>query len=197
MIVIGLDVGKENDPAALAVLHAAGLLRPDSHRPKWSVLSVGNLELGTPYQELANQVVELGTELSVAGYPVVIVIDATGIGAAVVELARDAGPDLHIVAVTIGAGRTLNHAGPDTYTVGKHRLTEVLAVALQQRGLDINASAGTDELRTQLARFARKPTRTGYARHEATTGHDDLVLCLELALWAGDTLYDQHAGVTT
>lgn len=194
MISIGLDVGREHDPAALAVLHSGGT-RPDSHRPHWHTLSIGNLELGTPYQQLAEIVVQLGGEFTEAGYPVVATIDATGIGAAVVELARTAAPELHIIALTIGAARTLTHNGPDDYTVGKHRLTETLQIALQQRGLTVPASAGARELRSQLDRFVQKPTPSGYRRHEAARGHDDLVLALELALWTGDTMYDQHAGV--
>jgi hypothetical protein len=197
MITIGLDVGKEQDPAALAVLHTHGELRPHSHRPRWAALSIGNIELGTKYAELARTVVDLGREFSTAGYSVVVVIDATGIGAAVLELARTAAPELHIVAVTISGGRVLSHAGPDDYVVGKHRLTETLQVALQQQGLAVPDTDGTHAFREQLSRFVTKRTRTGYQQHEAATGHDDLVLATELALWAGDTMFDQHAGVIT
>jgi len=195
VISLGLDVGKEQDPAALAALRTVGL-RPNSHRPLWDLLSIGNIELGTPYQQLADLLVTVAQELVDAGYPVVATIDATGIGAAVVEMARKAGPDLHIVAVSISSGRTLTHSNPDEYVVGKHRLTEVLQVALEQRGVTIppelpNARAFGD----QLGRFRARPTSTGYQKHEASTGHDDLVLAAELALWTGDIMHDQHAGV--
>lgn len=193
MISIGLDVGRENDPAALAVLHTTGT-RPGAHRPAWTALDVGNIPLGTPYQDVARRATSLARDFQQAGYPVVVTIDATGIGSAVVELARDQAPGLHIIAVTIGAGRTLTHHGPDQYTVGKHRLTETLQVALEQRGLTLTDTAGARELTEQLRRFARKPRRGGYARHEAGHGHDDLVLALELAVWTGDALHDQHAG---
>lgn len=195
MISIGLDVGRESDPAALAVLHTTRT-RADSHRPQWTALSVGNIELGTSYQRLAGLVAGVGRDFVGAGYPVVATVDATGIGAAVVELARDADPELHIVALTIGAGRSLTHAGPDAYTVGKHRLTEVLQVALQQDGLSVADCDGARELRDQIGRFVAVPTATGYQRHEAAAGgHDDLVLAVELALWTGDTMFDQQAGV--
>jgi hypothetical protein len=194
VISIGLDVGKERDPAALAVLHSQGP-RPDSHRPLWKALSIGNVELGTTYQKLAAMTVGIAQDFVTAGYPTVVTIDATGIGAAVTELARTEAPELHIVGVTISGGRTLTMHSPDTYVVGKHRLTEVVQVALQQQGLDVPASAGARELHDQMRRFTQKTTRTGAVRHEASSGHDDLVLCLELAMWTGDTLYDQHAGV--
>jgi hypothetical protein len=194
VISIGLDVGKERDPAALTVLQS-GQPRPGSHRPRWQALSIGNIELGTPYQRLADITAGVGLEFAQAGYPTVVTIDATGIGAAVVELVRTLAPELHVVAVTISSGHTLTHSAPDQYVVGKHRLTECLQVALEQRGLDIPDSDGARELRRQLERFTRRRTRTGYHRHEAAEGHDDLVLTLELAVWTGDTMYDQHAGV--
>ncbi|MBA8929523.1 hypothetical protein BC739_006741 [Kutzneria viridogrisea] len=196
MISIGMDVGRERDPAALAVLHSAGP-RPGSHRPCWDALDVGNLPLGTSYTALAQRAVSLAREFADAGWPVVLTLDATGIGAAVHELAVAAAPELHIVAVTIVAGSTVRHTGPDTYSVGKHRLTEVVQVALQQRGLSLPDTPGVQELRGQLGRFIAKPRPGGYQRHEAAgAGHDDLVLALALALWTGDALHDQHAGVT-
>jgi hypothetical protein len=194
MISVGLDVGKKNDPAALAVLHTTGT-RPDSHRPAWTCLEVGNLPLGTPYEQIAIRAVDLGRDFAAAGYPVVLTIDTTGIGDAVVELARAKDTELHIVAVTIGAGRVLTHTAPDDYTVGKHRLTDVLAVALQQGGLVLPDTAGGRLAGQQMARFVAVPTATGYHRHEASAGHDDLVLALELGVWTGDSLYDQVAGV--
>lgn len=198
MISIGMDVGRENDPAALAVLRS-GELRPDSHRPRWDLLSIGNIPLGTPYQRLADIAVGLGLEFEMAGYPTVLTIDATGIGAAVVELARTAAPSLLIVAVTIGAGRALTHSGAAEYTVGKHRLTECLQVAVQQHGLVVtDAAAGTPgavAFAQQLGQFVRKPNGRGYEQHEAATGHDDLVLAAELGLWTGDAMFDQQAGV--
>lgn len=194
MISIGMDVGKERDPAALAVLINQGL-REGSHRPCWHALEVGNIELGTPYQALADLVVGVARDFTAEGFPVVVTIDATGIGAAVVELARTAAPELHIIALTIGSGRTRKLVGPDTYIVGKHLLTETLQVALEQRGLTVADSAGAEELHRQLTRFIAKTTATGYQKHEASTGHDDLVLGLELALFIGDAMFDQHAGV--
>lgn len=194
MITVGLDVGKERDPAALAVLRSDGL-REGSHRPRWQALDISNIPLGTRYQDLATLLVTVTAELVAAGFPTVATVDATGIGGAVVELARTQAPELHIVAVTIGSGRCLTHNAPDDYTVGKHRLTESLQVALQQRGLDVPPQVASGELRTQLESFVAKPTATGRARHEADSGHDDLVLSLELAIWTGDTMYDQLAGV--
>lgn len=195
MITIGMDVGREHDPAALAVLHSRDF-RPDSHRPIWKVLDVGNIELGTEYTQLAHTAADLAADFHHAGFPTVLAVDATGIGGAVVELARRRQPDVHLAAVTISGGHTLSRTDDHDYTVGKHRLTEVLQVALEQGGLRLPDTNGTYELHQQLANFARVPTGTGHVRHEASTGHDDLVLALELALWAGDALHDEYAGVT-
>lgn len=195
MISLGLDVGKEHDPPALAALHATGLPPEGGHRPFWDVLEVGNLPLRLPYREIAARAVDLGRVFAGAGFPVVLTIDATGVGGPVVELAREQAPELHIVALTIGSGRALTHQAPDDYVVGKHRLTEVLQVALQQHRLHLPDTDGAREAGEQLRRFTSVPTATGYQRHEAATGHDDLVLSLELAVWTGDALHDQAAGV--
>ncbi len=197
MISIGLDVGREHDPAALCVLHAAGT-RPHSHRPAWTLLEIGNLPRGTDYTDLAAHAADLAAEFSRAGYATLLTIDATGIGAAVVELARRHAPEQRIYAVTISGGRTLTHAGPEQYVVGKHRLTEGLQVALEQGGLVVDDQAerdGVTEFRAQLGKFIRKPRGRGYQAHEAASGHDDLVLAAELALWVGDAMCDEQAGV--
>ncbi|MBB3665950.1 hypothetical protein FB384_004909 [Prauserella sediminis] len=196
MISIGLDVGREHDPAALGVLHS-GDPRPNSHRPHWSVLEIGNIELGTEYLDLAKMATSLAGAFHAAGHQTVLSIDATGIGAAVVEMARRNRPGLHICAITIGSSRTLARTDEHDYTVGKHRLTETLQVALEQSGISLPDSDGGVATMDQLRRFARRPTRSGYHKHEAASGHDDLVLALELALWTGDTLHDEYAGVRT
>lgn len=195
MITIGLDVGRENDPAALAVLHARDL-RPESHRPIWKALDVGNIALGTAYTDLAHTAADMAAEFHHAGFPVVLAIDATGIGGAIVELARRRRPEVHIAAVTISGGHVLSRTDEHDYTVGKHRLTEVLQVALEQGGLRLPDTDGTHELHQQLAAFSRQRTPSGYTKHEAASGHDDLVLALELALWIGDAMHDEYSGAT-
>jgi hypothetical protein len=195
VISIGVDIGRKNDPAAVAVLQTDDL-RPGSHRPLWRGLDLGNIKIGTTYTMLGDIIAGLGLEFATAGYPVVVTVDATGVGAPVLERARDRAPDLHIIGVTISAGRALSQNGPDDYTVGKHRLTEVLQVALQQRGLVLADTPGAKLFGEQLRAFVAKPTASGYHRHEAAgDGHDDVLLAAELALWAGDTMFDQMAGV--
>lgn len=197
MIALGMDVGREHDPAALAVLHGQ-YRRPGSHRLAWRLLEIGNLPLGTDYLDLATQIADLATDFTTAGYSTVTSIDATGIGAAVLELARREAPTEQIYGVTITGGHTLGQHAPDI-TVGKHRLTEVLQVALEQGGLTFDEHADPDGIaafRRQLEQFTRSPSRSsGYQRHEAARGHDDLVLAAELALWTGDAMADEAAGI--
>lgn len=199
MISIGLDVGREHDPAALCVLRS-GTPPHGGHRPAWHVLDIGNIPRGTDYTDLAAQAAGLTLEFADAGYDAVLTIDATGIGAAVVELARKQAPEQRIYAVTIGAGRSLTSSGGGDFTVGKHRLTEVLQVAMERSRLTIDEQASPDgvgEFQRQLGRFVRKPGKRGYQKHEAAKGHDDLVLAVELAMWTGDAMADDAAGVST
>lgn len=201
MISIGLDVGREHDPAALAVLASAGALA-GSHRPAWRLLEIGNLALGTDYLDLAEQAADLAGEFTQAGYATVLAVDATGIGAAVLEMARRSAPTERIYGVSITAGMSLSRTGPEHLSVGKHRLTDTLATALEHDRLTIDEHADADgvrEFRSQLARFVAKPRagKPAYHKHEAATGHDDLVLAVELALWLPDAMADEHAGVST
>lgn len=199
VICIGLDVGREHDPAALAVLVSTDTPSP-SHRPTWSILDVGNVARGTDYTDLVEMVTELHDEFVAAGYTTTLTIDATGIGAAVVEMAQKRIPEQRVYAVTIGSGMTLVSHG-DRITVGKHRLTEALQVAVEQSRISVDDGASPDgvrELNEQMRSFSSKPgRRPGYQRHEAARGHDDLVLAVELALWTGDSMADQAAGVQT
>jgi hypothetical protein len=197
MISIGLDIGREHDPAALAVLMSS-TTRPASHRPLWRAVSISTIPLGTSYRLLAETTVNIANEFQETGQAVVVTVDATGVGSPVIETMREIAPTLHIVGVKIAGGRSRSMQGPDDYVVGKHLLTEVLQVALEQHGIEWPpGTTEHDELHKQMASFVTKTTATGYQRHEAAgDGHDDLVLATELALWTGDTMADELAGVT-
>ncbi len=73
MIVIGADLGQAQDPTALAVAEV--------HTPEIHVRHLERLPLGTPYPKVVERIADLVDKLPGA----VLVVDATGVGRAVLD----------------------------------------------------------------------------------------------------------------
>ncbi len=97
MIVIGADMGQAQDPTALAVTKVQP---PDIH-----VRHLERLPLGTPYPRVVERIGNLVNKLPGAA----LVVDATGVGRAVLDQMHEAG--LAPVAVTITGGRFTSYDG--------------------------------------------------------------------------------------
>ena len=110
--------------------------------------------------------------------------DATGVGAAVVDMLRDAG--LRFVSVTITASEE-EVGGGGTYRVPKRDLIAAPQVLLQCRRVRIAAALPEAEtLAAELRNFRYEVTRAGRDTYAAWRegDHDDLVLAVALAVWA-------------
>jgi len=97
MIVIGADLGQAQDPTALAVAEV--------HPPEIHVRHLERLSLGTPYPKVVERIADLVDHLPGAA----LVVDATGVGRAVLDQMREAG--LEPVPVTITGGRFTSFDG--------------------------------------------------------------------------------------
>jgi hypothetical protein len=123
--LVGLDLGKSSDPSALTVLEwtwprrstpfPAKPLLP-TRRPTYDVTALKRWPLGTPYVDIVQWLTRLflSPALQVTGQPMpVLVVDQTGVGAAVVEMLLEA--MIHakvragLFAVTITAGAAVTH----------------------------------------------------------------------------------------
>ena len=120
-----------------------------------------------------------------------LVVDATGVGAAVVDMLRDSvrgSAGLTFDAVTITGGDTQSRAGYGSYRVPKRDLVGGLQVLLQSGRLKIASSLEHAEtLRAELLNFRVKINlSTGHDSYEAWRegDHDDLVLAAALAVWS-------------
>jgi hypothetical protein len=187
---VGLDLGQANDPSALAVLEQ----RPTSAQgfcPSYACRHLQRWPLGTAYTTI---VADLGQLLLLPPLPgSTLVVDATGCGRPVVDMMRQAQLPVGLVPVTITAGHTLA-AGADGYHVPKRELVSMLQILLQSRRLQVaRALAEAATLERELLGFQTRITPAG---HESFAGrsnvHDDLVLAVALAGWAGETL-GRHA----
>jgi len=118
-----------------------------------------------------------------------IVVDATGVGAPVIDMMRRARLGVPISAVVITGGDAVTLDGSKV-RVPKRDLVSNLAVMLQEHHLRIAAGLSLAEVLVQeLLNFKAKISSSGHDSYEAWREgqHDDLVLAVALACWMGKT----------
>ncbi len=121
MIVIGADMGQAQDPTALAVTEV--------HPPDIHIRHLEQLPLGTPYPKVVERIADLVDKLPGAA----LVVDATGVGRAVLDQMREAG--LAAVAVTITGGRFTSYDGA-MWRVPKQALLRPLVATTEGGGVE-------------------------------------------------------------
>jgi phage FluMu gp28-like protein len=177
MYFLGLDLGQKQDPAALAVVEKTPEL-------KLMVRYVERAPLGTPYPRVVDWVRQVATNRLIAGR-CELAVDATGVGAPVVEMLRAARLGCDIAAVTMTGGERETQSG-QTWNVPKRDLMAGLQVALESR--DLTIAGGIRELEAlvrELVDVQVKTRESGHARIGADGNgeHDDLVIAVALAVW--------------
>ena len=188
---VGLDLGQRQDPTALtAIEHAEGDEAPYHCR------HAQRFELGTPYPEIVEAVRELirRPEMKVhrrswgpkrgALIEPNLVVDATGVGAPIVEMLREEG--LSPIAIWITGGDSVGKDGRE-YRVPKRDLVSTIQALLQSGRLKFAEQLPFREVLTEeLQKFRAKiDVDTGNAsfEHWRERDHDDLVLALACACW--------------
>ena len=150
--------------------------REEDHRawlaPEFRSLRVRYLErlpLGTPYARVVLRMGELLRDPQMAGVSR-LTVDATGVGAPVVEMLRGARLGVTVTAVTITGGAAAHGVG-ENWSVPKRDLMAGLVVLLEQGQLKIPRGL------RESASLMRELSNWG------TVEHDDLVVALALACW--------------
>jgi hypothetical protein len=142
-------------------------------------------ETGTPYPAIVRDVVQLVNTPPLRHNLAALAVDATGVGAPVVDLFLS--ERVIIAPITITAGFTVAwdpYRG--SYTVPKRDLVSVVSVLLEQRRLLIPEALPTRDLLTrELQAFRRRVTPVGTDTYASwrEQDHDDLVLAVALAAW--------------
>ncbi len=195
---VGLDLGQSQDYTALAVIQRVPIY--DKQAGKHSVeLHLRHLErypLKTPYTDIAD-----GVKSLLAGPPFTtpvlsggrvakplteLIVDKTGVGAAVTDLLKER--RINFIAVTItGLGQKVTRHGTRDYSVGKQELVSALEVPFHKDTLKVaKGIEGWQSLREELLSFRRKQNKaTAHISYEhwRESDHDDLVLAAALACW--------------
>lgn len=176
---IGLDLGQASDYTALSVIE-----RIAGEPTTYHLRHLERPQLGTPYPAIVARVQELTATAPLAGR-YALVADATGVGAAVIDLLRAAG--LALVPVTITGGDTATRDGAGGWRVPKRDLVFALLTALQTSRLKIAdslllAQVLIRELLVFKVKIDPKTAHDSYASWREGD-HDDLVLSAALAIW--------------
>jgi len=147
---------------------------------------------GRSYPEMVNDIAALLKQppLSTHGYS--LVVDATGVGAPVVDLFRQA--EIPVMAVTIHGGDSVNRARGGFRVPKRDLVAAVQAVMQTGRLLVAEELALWPTLKAELQNFRvtidPRTAHDSYS-HWREGQHDDLVLSLALAVWFRD-MYWKH-----
>lgn len=202
-VSIGVDIGQQRDPTALAVVERQDRSRwalPRGERvveprdirlvndPVYVAREIGRLPLGTPYPEVADAIRKVvdGIRLRYKG-ALEVRIDSTGVGAPVVDLVR-AGvkpvPYVEVLAVSFTHGDRFERKSSKEATLGKAYLVSRLQALLQTRSLKLPRTPETEVLEQELKTYEIKVSENGndtYGAFKVGT-HDDMVTALGLAV---------------
>jgi hypothetical protein len=190
MVYIGLDLGKEHDYAALAVVEKLERLMPGGRR-EFACACVRYLErlpLGTPYTVLIERVRRLVRHPEIRGN-CILTVDASGLGKPVIDMLRVAQLGCHITAVTISPGEhehSNSVAGIEGYSVPKQDLIAKLRVLLEQGQLKFAEGMALERAMVRELSDVRVKRRDSGRDRIGADGygqHDDLVIALALACW--------------
>ena len=180
----GLDLGQSQDFTALVIAE-----RQQQARAAQAIYHVRHLErfpLGTAYPAIVTHVHTL-LHTAPLGGQTTLVVDATGVGTAVIDLLEQA--RLAPIGVTIHGGDQVHRDGR-RYRAPKRDLVGVLQVLLQTARLKIAAALPLAQtLQQELLTF--RVTIDARTAHDSFAAwregqHDDLVLACALACWWGE-----------
>ncbi len=158
-------------------------------RPAEVSLAVRHLErfeLGTKYTDVVARVREIRDQDFLLGKAGVLLVDKTGVGAAVLDSFTHAGVGAY--AITLHGGSAVSRDPQRSgYRVPKRDLVTVAQVLLQDGRLKIaSALPEAETLKKELLNFKAtidpKTAHDSYA-HWRESDHDDLVLAVSMAAW--------------
>lgn len=211
--LVGLDLGQATDPTALVILQRHEVLFGSICEYHYAARYIERFPLGIKYPAIVAQVeaqlkalpvpwgwtqsiaaLERGwtvgdnTQVSIARLPHYhLLIDATGVGRAVVDMFQEkvSWP----IRVVITGGDAITVPERDTWHVPKKHLISPLQVVMQTRRLKLPAQLPESKILVQEAEnFRLKKTAAGNDQYEAWREgqHDDILLACAMAVWYGE-----------
>lgn len=185
--LVGLDLGQMSDYTAISALETS-LMPGDRRHVAYPLRYLERPARGTSYPEIVRRVGELLVRPELDGAR--LVVDATGVGRAVVDMLKDARLFPVCVTITSGDKATRDDHGAGWH-VPKRDLAGVLQAAFQAGRLKVASSLDLASVFVrELQCFTVKVSVAGHDTYEALRegDHDDLVLSVALAIWFGDKI---------
>ena len=178
---VGLDLGCVVDYTAVTVLEK---LEKRGEQSEYHVRHLERLRLGTPYPSIVEYVTKLIQTPQLKG-KTHLIVDATGIGAPVVDMFKKAG--LALIAITITGGDSVTGSDYEGYHVPKRDLVGILQVLFQSGRLKVAealpmAKVFIDELLNFKVKINIQTAHDSYEAWREGV-HDDLVLSVALVAW--------------
>lgn len=208
-LYMGLDLGQAQDYTALSILETPPETAETAETPETLVAqdaegikgikgihTLRHLErppLNTSYPAIVAHVAKLLRSPQLQRRPVeALVIDATGVGRAVLDMFREANLPVSIAPVSITPGSRVTYTD-GMYYVPKRDLVGALMVLNQNHQLRMPSERRlplTAILKAELLNFKAKISAAGHDSYEAGGAsdwregqHDDLVLSVALVAW--------------
>jgi hypothetical protein len=192
---LGVDLGQRQDPTALAAVERLIQRGPQvdaaTYEPVAQVIyrvrGLRRLKLGTPYTEIVSEVAQLARMVAAQG-PTTLVVDATGVGAPVVDLLRgEIDSTIPLVPVIFTAGDAARVEN-GVHRVPKKDLVHGLILLFEDNRLRlVDDHPEARALVNELSNMRVKITGEAHTSYEAwrQNQHDDMVFALALACWRG------------
>jgi hypothetical protein len=194
-LFFGLDLGRRQDHSALVILERAVVPLQRRDPVTWEELSclrfilrhAERLPLGLPYLQVVHRIHDLihhttevlpGDFEVLPGHPInphkTLAVDATGVGAPIVEILRQLDLRARLIPITITSGSNAAEDPFGGYRVPRRDLLTQLRILLERRMLAIPATVSHHhDLHEELINLRDTPTPR----------RDDLALALALAAW--------------
>jgi len=157
--------------------------RPD--RPPLLVRHIERVR-GRPYPQIVDEIVDLLRRPPLAELSVALLVDAGGVGVAVLDLMRSAG--LRPYAITATAGDRVNAPTVEDARCPKRELVAAAQIVLAEGRLRI--ASGLEHAPTlvnELTDYRVAISQAGHDSYSARTGaHDDLVFAAAMLCWFRD-----------
>lgn len=186
-ILFGVDLGQRSDYSAIAIIERSVWSTTNRHPVTYSfvtettviVRDIFRLPLGTPYPEVVDVIKRIAKSFEKRR----LVVDATGLGAPVVDDLKRANIGCPIEPVMITTGNRVTQDAHGCFHVPKQHLVTALEDAIHRNRLRVSDTAlEAKALLEELSAFQVKTSASG---REIFTGepHDDLVMATALANW--------------
>ena len=181
--MIGVDLGKQRDPTALAVVE----IERREGVVHYVVRFVERLPLGTAYPHVVRRLATVCRQVAQrSGQRPEVFVDGTGVGTPVVDLLDAARLDASRVwsVIFTGGDRRREDAARRRITVGKAFLVRRLQALLRDRRVHLPGCAEARALAAELQVYEIRVDVDAKARYGAFRSgtHDDLVTALALAV---------------